>query len=368
MRILVDYQIFLSQKYGGISIYHSIIHRLINEMQTEDRSTIYALGSNNEYIDSKLGLLKPLNYRGKKILRIVNQHRSRSKMAGFDVFHPTYYDDYFLATKKLPPFVLTIHDVIPERFFFDEIGISLQNKRKRLLHKAARIIAVSEATKKGLLHFYQLDQDKITVIPHGRPDYFDPFLTDNDNNPDPSGQPYILFVGKRGSYKNFPFFIRSIAPFLIKHDIRIKIVGPPPIKEELDLIAELNIARYASFEGFATTKQLYGFYSAAFCFVCPALEEGFGIPLLEAAMARCPVICSDIEIFREVCNDAAIYFDPLSPSDILDRLESLLSDGSGRTTLIERGLKNLDRFSWQNAAQKTLDTYRMAAGSQEQQQ
>jgi glycosyltransferase involved in cell wall biosynthesis len=197
----VDHQIFLSQRFGGISNYHSIIHQTINDGQAADRSTILALGSNNEYLEGKMAFLKPLNVRGKKVLRAINERTVSRMMPSFDVFHPSYYDNYFLTVASKPPFVLTVHDMIPEKnFYHDDIGRTLISNKKNLIYKAARIIAISEATKKDLLSFYDIDPDRIDVIHHGYPVSFDklrnPMISATINMPAPL-KPYFLFVGTR---------------------------------------------------------------------------------------------------------------------------------------------------------------------------
>jgi len=363
MKILVDHQIFLSQKYGGISNYHSTIHQVINDMQTEHSSTILALGSDNEYVDPQLNILRPLNIRGKKILRTINQYTMSRMMGGYDVFHPSYYDNYFLQWRKRLPFVLTVHDMIPERnFFYDQIGLDLIKSKKNLIYKADRLIAISEATKADMLEFYDIDPDRIDVIHHGYPTTFDRFLTKPGGSVTAGVRPYILFVGNRYAYKNFDLFVESIADLLIKHDLQLEVVGPLPSQKEQQLIAGLNIVSHVSFRGHVSEEELFHYYHNAFCFAFPSLEEGFGIPLLEAATADCPVVCSDIGIFREVADDSALYFDPRSRESIHQQVEKLVLSDSLRADLIRCGHENLKRFSWKKAARKTLDTYRRAAG------
>ena len=363
MKILVDHQIFLSQKYGGISNYHSTIHQMINDMQTEHSSTILALGADNEYVDPQLNILRPLNIRGKKILRAINQHTMSRLMRGFDLFHPSYYDNYFLQWRQQLPFVLTVHDMIPERnFFYDQIGLDLIKSKKNLVYKAARLIAISEATKADMLEFYDIDPNRIDVIHHGYPTMFDQFLTNERTPAVNTSQPYILFVGNRYAYKNFDLFVESIAELLIKYDLQLQVVGPLPSPKEQQLIAGLNIASHVNFRGHVSEEELFHCYHNALCFAFPSLEEGFGIPLLEAATANCPVLCSDIDVFREVADDSALYFDPRSKESIRQQVETLVLTDSLRSDLIQSGHENLKRFSWKKAAKKTLDTYRRAAG------
>ncbi len=363
MKVLVDYQIFLMQRYGGISNYHSRIHEMVNGLDSGHQSTIIALGSENKYIRNQLQLLRPLNIRGKRILRSINQYALEQSIPRYDVFHPTYYDNYFLKAEKMPPFVITIHDVIPEKYFNDERGLSLVRNKKNLMAKATRIIAISETTKRQLLNFYDIDPSNIVVIPHGRPDDFKPAPEDQEKSWD-NGQPYILYVGLRAAgYKNFVFFLQSAAPFLLKHNMKLKVAGPPPAESEMKLIEELKVRDNVEFLAFPSLEELYSLYHEAFCFAFPALEEGFGIPLLEAAAAGCPVVCSDIDIFHEITGDSALYFDPFSGDSINSQLERLVSDSSLRQELTRKGNGNLAKYSWIEAAKKTLNVYQQAAAS-----
>jgi len=361
MKVLVDHQIFLSQRFGGISNYHSIIHQTINGGQAADRSTILALGSNNEYVEGKMAILKPLNTRGRKMLHAINERTVSRMLSSFDVFHPTYYNNYFLSVAGKPPFVLTVHDMIPERnFTHDQIGLTLIANKKNLIFAADRIIAISEATKKDLLSFYDIDPDRIDVIHHGFPVAFDRLRTQAGTTETPAGaKPYFLFVGTRHAYKNFPFFIESVAGFLHKEDMEVKVVGPLPSPAEQQLLESLEISNRVRFCGQVSDTELFHLYNKAYCFVFPSLEEGFGLPLLEAATAGCPILCSDIEVFREIAGDSALYFDPRSKDSFAGQVQTVLA-ASQREALISRGARNLNRFSWEEATKKTLDTYRKA--------
>jgi glycosyltransferase involved in cell wall biosynthesis len=103
---------------------------------------------------------------------------------------------------------------------------------------------------------------------------------------------------------------------------------------------------------------LYQAYSQAFCFIFPSLHEGFGMPLLESFIAKCPVICSDIPVFREICGDAAIYFNTEDPDSLSHCIESLADHRELSSLLIEKGLKQVRKFQWREAAGKTLEIYK----------
>jgi glycosyltransferase involved in cell wall biosynthesis len=365
MRILIDYQIFLVQRYGGISHYHSKIHETINRLHTEDQSVILALGSDNQYIPTRLSPLrllnlKGLNMKGQSVLRQINQKALLLRLPAYDVFHPTYYNPYFLNRHKGVPFVLTVHDVIPERFFSGPRWEEFRQNKGKLLERASRVIAISEATKSAMQEFYKVPEEKISVIPHGRPDHFEKFL-ETPMERTVHGQPFILFVGLRNAYKNFPSMLQQSAPFLLRHNVRLKVVGPPPTNAELDQVQSLGLGTLVDWEERVPTQKLFQLYREALCFVFPSLEEGFGIPLLEAATAGCPIICTDIPVFHEIARDSANYYDPHFPEALGHELERMLSDTAMRNALIEKGYNNIKRYTWEDATERTLDVYRMSA-------
>ncbi|WP_431216561.1 hypothetical protein ACQ86N_19355 [Puia sp. P3] len=166
--------------------------------------------------------------------------------------------------------------MIPERnFTHDEIGLTLIANKKNLIFKAGRIIAISEATKKDLLSFYDIDPDRIDVIHHGFPVAFDRLRAQaGTTETQPGAKPYFLFVGTRHAYKNFPFFIESVAGFLRKEDMEVKVVGAPPLS------LRTTAARIAGdqqpcplLRAGVRQKELFHLYNKAYCFVFPLSKK-----------------------------------------------------------------------------------------------
>lgn len=273
----------------------------------------------------------------------------------YDVFHPTFFDDYFLPMIGNKPFVLTIHDMIPEMYpqYFDADNPQIIFKRN-LASKATHIVAVSEQTKIDTIKLLGVPEDKITVIYHGADE--EPYIPGERTVEDR----YILFVGARTLYKNFRLFAEAVAPLLhATANLKVVCTGKGFDDEEQQMFRDLGVeGRFVNI--FARDdQQLFDLYHYAECFVYPSEYEGFGIPILEAWKTDCPVVLNDTPVFREVGGDAACYFrfnDVTSLTDELTRMLSLTP--AERQQLIDRQRQRLSLFSWKKAAEQLAEVYR----------
>ena len=110
------------------------------------------------------------------------------------------------------------------------------------------------------------------------------------------------------------------------------------------------------FLGKVSDQELVRLYNHAYCFVFPSIYEGFGIPPIEAMACGCPVLAADIPVLREVCSDGAIYFDPYNVQDICNTIKQFMqTEDNSRNQLIDKGLANASRFSWEVSAKKVLE-------------
>ncbi|GAB3938307.1 glycosyltransferase family 4 protein [Mucilaginibacter myungsuensis] len=362
LRILFDHQIFSVQRYGGISRYFNNLDESLDLLPNVD-SKIAAVYSENAYIDNDEVLLN--NALGRRIFkghqsRIYRWNRRYSSLRirnnNFDVFHPTYYDPYFLDDLK-KPFVLTVHDMIHEVMedqFTDNNQVIPQ--KKLLIEKATAVIAISEYTKSDIIKFYPEAESKIRVIHHG----FE-YVPSGVGRLSLPGR-YILFVGERYFYKNFVGMAKAIAPLLNADPTRqlICTAGGNFTDEELVLFDQLKIKQQCR-QINASDAELHQLYRQALVFVFPSFSEGFGFPLLEAFTAGCPVAASDNSCFPEIGGDAAAYFDPNNDESIRETVSKLLTDEGLRQTLIENGYERLKQFTVQKCVNETLELYRELA-------
>jgi glycosyltransferase involved in cell wall biosynthesis len=357
MRVLFDYQIFSTQKYGGISRYFANLHYGINALN-DSSSKLGLLFTDNSYIENQQLPARAFNKFIKKESRRFKYNKWYCKYLlqqnNFDVFHPTYYNPYFLKLVK-KPFVLTVHDLIHELYpqYYLTDDPNTRNYKKKVIERADHIITISECTKNDLLKFYNIDDNKISVIHHG---YKIPVSKNLSNDINIDGK-YILFVGDRPLYKNFELFIKAASPLILKYSIKVICVGGGNFKPaEMELFIKLNIVNSVQ-QLTATDDQLVGLYKHALAFIYPSLYEGFGLPVLEAFYNNCPVIMSNTSSLPEVGGDAAVYFDPTDEQSIAFAIEQVVSNDNKQDDLREKGRERLKLFSFETCLQKTLQVY-----------
>lgn len=356
MKILFDYQIFGSQKFGGISrVFFEIIKQsIIDKNLFEGKISI--LLNKNEYIkslsiDKLYNVNEKVNFKGKRrIIEYINKKYciKQIKKNEFDIFHPTYYDPYFLDYLS-KPFVLTVHDMIHELYIKEDIKTI--NNKKLLIDRADKIIAISENTKKDIMEIYNVDSSKIEVI------HWANSLNEIEKIDTP--KKYILFVGVRHNYKNFNTFITAAAKILNKdNELSVICVGGGKFtSEEYKLLTSLGILKNV-IQMSVNDEQLGYLYKNAEVFVYPSLYEGFGIPILEAFNFNCPVALSNTSCFPEIAGECAEYFDPNNIDDIQRAIEKIIYDKEYREYLIDKGMKRNKEFSWEKTGKRYNDIYR----------
>ncbi|MGV3557738.1 glycosyltransferase family 4 protein [Larkinella arboricola] len=362
MKILFDHQAFTGVRYGGVSRYFYDL--MITLRQKDIRTQLSILFSNNAYLLESgtfrvqsfpyfLGFM-PTNMLFSQINRLWSI--AQLKQNQYDVFHPTFFHPYFLKhTKK--PFVLTYHDAIKDKFGeqFGHIDNASKDLKQQLLDRAARVIAVSENTKSDLVQLFGIKAEKITVVHHATafqnlriPETFQILVPDA----------YLLYVGARNDYKNFIPFLKALAPTFQKYPhVQLVCAGGGPFNpEETRAIQQLGLTDRVSQRNIDDFV-LFRLYQKALAFVYPSLYEGFGIPILEAFAADCPVVLSRASCFPEVAQDAALYFDPESAADIRQQIEKVILDDSLRRSLVQKGRERRQDFSLAKMASQTLQVY-----------
>lgn len=364
LKVLFDYQHFTEQQHGGITRYFA---NLINDIDTRNDVDyqIAALYTRNYYLDH---LKFPLNNPAgdflfeRKLKRRIKWNRRYSQyqlQAGhYDVFHPTYYHPYFLKYNK-KPFVITVHDMIYEKFAADfntRHDAPIAAYKREVVEKADKIIAISQSTKRDLIELLNVPEEKIELIYHG-------IVSINSSVKIPSQlslpDEFILYVGNRNTYKNFHRFAEALARVMQQHKNLFLICagGNRFSDDELKYLTQLNIIqRCIRFD--VNDDELAELYQRARAFIYPSLYEGFGLPILEAFQNNCPVVCSNTSSFPEVGGDATLYFNPTNTDEMTEAILQILADDNLRTKLIEGGKKRVLLFPLQGSMDQTINLYK----------
>jgi len=285
------------------------------------------------------------------------------------LFKKNDFDVYFSTAHYLPcclktPSVVTVHDLsyifFPQDFLKKDL-YKLKNWTKKSVYKATKIIAVSKTTKQDIVKSYEIDPQKITVIYNGyekKSSLSETKLKDKNTK-----HPYILYVGTLQPRKNITTLITAFAKYKQFYpDFKLVIAGKKGWLYEkiFNLSKKLGLEDEIYFTDYISNNQLIYLYENAFCFVLPSFYEGFGIPPLEAMSFGCPVISSISSSLPEVSGNAALYFDPDDPYDLVEKLKKLKNDPDMRKNLTKKGYERIKLFSWNDCAQKTLSTIKSA--------
>ncbi len=357
MKICFDYEIFWKQKFSGIASRY--FYNLIKHLAQKEGLNLKVFA--NFYFNEKIKQLSPeivkgsrLNFRVPftgKILEKINSILCRNQIIKFNpnVIHKTYYSNQF--KKNTSRIILTVFDLWHEK----NTDFKYMPK-SHSLNISDHIVCPSQKTKDDLIDIYNVDKNKITVTYFGI-EKFDEFF--QSNNYDEFKDPFILYVGARGRYKNFTNFIKAyVNSKRLKNDFKVVCFGGENFnKNELDFFKKNKINELIIRPKANDDFTLLNLYKNAKCLVYPSSHEGLGLPPLEAMSLGCPVISSNHEGIIEGVGEAAETFDPYSIDDIRYKIEKILYSEKNINDLVFKGNKQSQKFSWEKCTEETLKVY-----------
>ena len=280
------------------------------------------------------------------------------KTAGADVlFAPAY-----TAPLRCPvPIVLTVHDVSfaahPEWFSWRE-GLRRRVITRASARRAARVLTLSDFSKREAVRHLGLDQSRVDVIYLGTTTLRATAPSQLRTVGHDRREPLVLFVGSLFNRRHVPELIEGFAQLSARHDTaRLEIVGDnrtTPAIDVDDLIARSGVADRIRARQYVSDAELSALYARASAFAFLSEYEGFGLTPLEAMAAGIPVVVLDTDVSREIYGPAAEYVAQPEPGLIAAALERLLADGEERSRLIEAGAAQVGRYSWDECARRTL--------------
>lgn len=358
MKIVYSEDIFLLQKYGGISRYFFEVAKKISE-NSGCQVSIAGSFFINCYLDGysprlRKGLKLNLNNRFGYLIKTLSQWIAllKIKLIRPEILHVTYYNSK-VSKIKGTKIIVTVFDMIHELFPNEYSLLDKTSKNKKhMVSVADHVICISDQTKKDLVKLFNVDENKVSVIKLGFE--FGGVQVTEFKNP----RPYILFVGSRGGYKNFQSLLKAYAfnDKLFMHYDLVAFGGGKFNDEEIKFIERYKISMSVK-QINGDDSLLLGAYKNASIFVYPSMYEGFGIPPLEAMSVGCPVACSNVSSIPEVVGDAAAKFDPESFKSIEKAILNVLNDANYKSDLIEKGYERVKLFSWNKCAEETLNVY-----------
>ncbi len=369
MDVVVDGLIYEAQARGGISRLFSEILPRMCELESSLLVTLLTVGRLRQPIPAHPRIRhRPLLaadhwLRPSRVWRpVIPRVRAWVQQVWLGhstgkLWHSTYYT---MLPKWEGPVVVTVHDMIYERFAHLFNGRSdhwFRQQKRRCVLAADVVICVSETTAQDVQQFYGLDRDRMKVVPHAHSPIFRLLERSDKVGVSPTTKPFLLYVGGRGHYKNFAGFLRAYSLWPRRREVDIVVAGPPWSKDEHQALIRQDLAGQVHCVGQVDDEALCRLYNQAVAFVYPSLHEGFGIPLLEAMACGCPVVASRIPSALGVAGDCPVYFDPSDPLSFVTALERAVSEG--RTAVRVRcGLDHTQHYSWNETARQTLDVYR----------
>lgn len=277
-----------------------------------------------------------------------------------DLMHFPYFSVPIFYDKA---YVVTIHDLIISHFatgksstLFYPLYLAKRQAYKKVIRQAAkkakRIIVPSKATLQELIKLFKISENKIDVIYEAADDR----IMQEPVTP-PKFEKYFLYVGNAYPHKNLDRLIKAFKKISAEFtDIKLVLVGQKDYFYQR--LEKENQSENIVFFGKASDSELASLYAKAVALVSPSLMEGFGLPVLEALSQKCLVLASDIPAFREIAADNALYFNPLEESDIYAKLKDVIqNEMKYRAEKLEKGYDRAQKFSWQKAAEQTLNVY-----------
>ncbi|MBI2838634.1 MAG: glycosyltransferase family 4 protein [Acidobacteria bacterium] len=267
-----------------------------------------------------------------------------------DLFHSPHY----VLPFRLPcPAVVTVHDIIhllyPKTLPGHHAHIYARYFVRRALSSSEAVITVSESSRSDILARYPWAAGKIVRVYNG----VDPFFTTNVDK-EPVSRPFFLCVGNNKPHKNLPLLVEAYGRFAAcKTGVDLAIAGFE------GAIGDLPAGVRAL--GYLDKRDLARLYRSALALICPSRYEGFGLTAIEAQASGCPVVASDIPVFRETLGESALLFSGDDVASLVSAMDRLACGEALRADLAARGLANAHRFSFEACARETRAVYERAA-------
>lgn len=357
--VAYDPQIFLMQRRGGISRYFvELIKAFKHNPDLGVNPVLISSNVINEHAISGLqgfgindcdGFLQPWRELFLSILK-------KRSNPDWDVVHHTFYQKSFLRKYNSYVQAVTLYDMIPEitnaKGRFGNPHLS----KEMYLKNCEIVFSISNSASEDARRIYDMPRLHTQLTHLAQSNTFSP----NSEIKIPRSDKYILFVGGRDGYKQARVLIEAFSMLKDLNEFDLLFVGGGKFSStELELISSLNlVGRVSQVE--ANDIELNEIYTQAELYVMPSLYEGFGLPVLEAMAANCPVLISNSSSLPEVGGNAARYFNAGDKNALATAIREVITNDSLRSSMKVAGAQQVTSFSWYKCAEETAAGYRLA--------
>lgn len=351
MKIVFDNIVYSLQKAGGISV---VWQELTSQFLKHDDDELLFL----EHKSDQFNIFRRLMDIPSEMIKLVSPFLftierycdPKVKVNQPFIFHSSYFR---LCRNRNAINITTVHDFTYEYFFnHKRRGWFLHVwQRNRAISKSEAVVCISENTKKDLLKFVKgVNPKKVYVIPNGVSSDYRPLA---DNEKITKLHDWLLYVGGRTSYKNCYKFIE----FIKDTNYKVVFCGSKLTEEEEGLFDKLlGKGRYCQYFNLSNSE-LNRIYNSVKCLVYPSSYEGFGIPILEAQAAGCPVIALNASSIPEVIgNNKTLLMDRFTCEELLEKIK-LLDNSQLVDNVVKDGLSNASKYSWNYVCGRYRELY-----------
>jgi alpha-1,3-rhamnosyl/mannosyltransferase len=265
---------------------------------------------------------------------------------------------------KALPTVVTVHDIQYRHFpeYFHPLKLAwLRTNLPFVVHHSEVICVPSQFVREDVVAAFDADPARVVVVPFGSEGLLAPSVgVDAVRERHGLERPFFLFPGRSYPHKNHRFLVEAWAPVADRADLVL--TGPAgPCDDDIEETAErLGVAKGLRRLGLVSRGELAGLYEGAEALAWPSRFEGFGVPVLEAMVAGCPVVASDATAIPEVVGDAGLLLSPDDADAWTTALDRLLSDAGLREDLVRRGRARAREFSWERSGLRQVAAYEQA--------
>lgn len=359
MNICLDNIIYSLQRAGGISVYWSELwSRMLRDRLPVE--AIEAQGATQNIFRASVNIpVQQIRTDGRSV-RTTRYLNAPVMLERDDLLHSSYYRQP--STRRVPH-VQSCYDFTYERFRQGPALWGHSWQKRKAVSAANGVICISESTQRDLFHYCPRVREENTCVIHlGFSDSFKRLpeqeakaLVTPHVEPEVS---YSVFVGDRSAYKNFGVAVDAVAQC---HDHWLVVVGGGPLKEHDQKRLNRQLPGRWTHIDRAPSSLLNALYNRAQALIYPSSYEGFGIPVIEAMAAGCPVIAVNASSIPEAAGDAGLLLDRADADAAAEQL-CRLEDTEFRAAVRFRGIQNAQRFSWERCYQETLSFYAQVLG------